>query len=180
MHKIRENFGGVIACLVEILIGILLLINPAGFTSSIIIGLGVILLLAGLSAVIAYFRAAPIEAARGRGLAKGLCAAAAGLFCIMRNQWFIATFPLLTILYGVAILATGIMRVQWAVDMLRLKKSGWHWYAIGAVAALVFALIILVNPFQSTAFLWTFVAVSLIVEAVLDVISLVITGRKSL
>jgi len=49
---------------------------------------------------------------------------------------------------------------------------------IGAVLTLVFALLILANPFASTAFLWTFIAISLIVEAVLDILAFTF-GRKS-
>ena len=47
MKALKENTGGIVMCLFEILVGILLLINPVSFTSGIIIGLGVILLALG-------------------------------------------------------------------------------------------------------------------------------------
>lgn len=45
---------------------------------------------------------------------------------MFQYNWFIATFPLLTILYGILILLTGFFKVQWAMDMIRMKqgKSG--------------------------------------------------------
>jgi len=42
---------------------------------------------------------------------------------------------------------------------------------IGAVLTLGFAVLILLNPFATTAILWTFIAVSLIVEAAVDILT---------
>lgn len=91
---------------------------------------------------------------------------------MLKSQWFIATFPLLTILYGIIILITGLLKIQWAVDMLRMKIQKWFFAAIGAALSLLFAAVILMNPFESTVFLWRFVAVSLILEAILDIVTL--------
>ena len=114
----------------------------------------------------------PGKAAIQQSLAKGLLLVTVGVFCLFKSQWFIATFPLLTILYGIIILITGLVKIQWAVDMLRLKIQKWFFAAIGAALSLLFALIILKNPFGSTVFLWRFVAISLILEAVLDITTL--------
>ena len=164
-------------CLFEILVGILLLINPVSFTSGIIIGLGVILLALGAMGVIAYFRLEPIEAARRQTLTKGLVIITAGLFCIFQTHWFIVTFPLLTILYGVIILLTGIAKIQWAVDMLRMKKPNWFLAAIASALSILLAIIILLNPFSSTIFLWRFVAITLILGAILDILALIFSRK---
>ena len=42
MQTLKENMSGIIACLVEALVGILLFVNPVGFTSGIIIALGIL------------------------------------------------------------------------------------------------------------------------------------------
>lgn len=164
--------SGILMCLGELLVGVLLLINPIGFTSGIIIGLGAALLALGLVSVTKYFNTAPAEASKEQTLVKGLITLLAGAVCAFRSHWFIATFPLLTMLYGVGILIVGLMRVQWTVDALRLKTGRWLWPAIGAAVALILAAVILANPFTSTGVLWTFVAISLIAEAALDVVTL--------
>lgn len=179
MKRIRENFGGIILCLGQLLVGILLMINPAGFTSGIIIAVGAVLLLAGIISVIRYFRTPPVAAAAQKGLAKGICGIAAGLFCILNSRWFLTVFPLLTMLYGVGILLTAVMRIQWTADLLRQKKAQWKWSAIGAAASLAFALVILLNTFASVTFLWIFVGVSLIIDAVLDVMALIFNGKQA-
>ncbi len=177
MRTLKENTGGIVMCLFEIVVGILLLINPISFTSGIIIGLGIILLALGTVGVIAYFRLDPIEAARRQTLTKGLIIIVTGLFCIFQTHWFIATFPLLTMLYGVIILLTGIAKIQWSVDMLRMKKPNWYLAAIASALSILLAIIILLNPFSSTIFLWRFVAVSLILGAVLDILALIVSRK---
>lgn len=177
MTKINRNVGNLLMCIAEILIGILLLIDPVGFTAGILVVLGVVITILGIGSLVAYFRADPVEAAQKSGLAKGLLLVLLGLFCVFRFEWFIAAFPLLTAIYGILTLALGISKVQWAVDMLRLKQKYWFVAVIGAVLTLLFAALILANPFASTAILWTFIAVTLIVEAAIDILTFIFGKR---
>ena len=89
----------------------------------------------------------------------------------MNSHWFIAAFPLLTVLYGIGTLVTGIAKVQWMTNRIRLKAKRWFLMGLSAALTIVCAVIILYNPFSSTAVLWTFIAITLIVEAVVDVIA---------
>lgn len=178
MNK-NEVISSVIMALCELGIGILLLVDPVGFTTWIFISLGIVLLALGCLGIVSYFRTEPVSAFWRQSLAVGLAEIAAGLFCIFRYNWFIATFPLLTILYGILILMTGFVKIQWTVDMIRLKQSKWYFAGISAVLSVAFAGVILSNPFASTTVLWTFAAVSLIVQAVVDVVALIFRKRNA-
>ncbi|MCM1217660.1 MAG: DUF308 domain-containing protein [Lachnospiraceae bacterium] len=171
MEKIKRNIGNLLVCLSEIVVGILLLIDPVSFTSGIIITLGILLAVFGVASMVSYFRAAPEEAAQKNGLAMGLIAISVALVCIFRTEWFIAAFPLITVFYGVIILLSGISKIQWAVDMLRLKQKYWFVALVGAALSLVFAAFVLINPFSSTIFLWNFIAISMIIAAVVDILT---------
>ena len=177
MSKINRNTGNLLTCIFEILVGILLLIDPVGFTSGIIIVFGIVLAVIGVVSLFKYFRMDAETAAQENGLVKGLIFAIFGLFCAFKSEWFIITFPLLTVLYGILTLISGVSKVQWAVDMLRAKQKYWFVEVIGAILTIVCAVLILSNPFTSTAFLWTFIGVTMIVEAVVDVVAFVL-GRK--
>ena len=48
MKGIKENRNGIIISLFEIFVGILLLVNPIGFTSGIVIGSGILLCIYGI------------------------------------------------------------------------------------------------------------------------------------
>lgn len=180
MKKFKKFMGGIALCLLEIAVGVLLLIDPNGFTSAIIIGGGILLMLAGIVCAVKYFRMNVEAAAVSQELLKGLIMLLAGGFCAVKSEWFLAMFPLLTLVYGVVILLTGLGKIQWMVNMLRMKKGKWFLAAISAVVSIVCAVVILRNPFASTAVLWMFTGISLIAEAVLDLITFLIgEGKKT-
>ena len=177
MRKINRSTGNLLTCIFEIMVGILLLIDPVGFRSGIIVVFGIVLAVIGAISLFRYFREDAETASQESGLAKGIIFAIFGLFCAFKSEWFMVTFPLLTVLYGILTLVSGVSKVQWAVDMLRAKQKYWFVEVISAVLTIICAILILTNPFTSTAFLWTFIGVSMIVEAVVDVIAFFL-GRK--
>lgn len=179
MQKLKNNLGSFIVALCEIACGVLLLINPIGFTSAIIIGVGIVLLVAGAISIINYFRADPYDAVKKQSFAKGLVGVAAGLFCIFNFNVIIVTFPILSILYGAAMLVVGIVKLQWTVDLIRLKQERWWLCGIAAVITIAFAIIVMCNPFGAAAAVLSFAGISLICGAVLDVIAAIIGGARN-
>ena len=175
---LKRNLSSMATSLVELIIGILLLINPIGFTSGIIIAFGVVLMIMGIHKTVKYFRTEPEEAAVSQILVKGLLMLLAGAFCAFNSHWFIATFPVLTLVYGVVILITGITKVQWTIDIIRMKRSKWFWAAISAAISIVCGVVIITSPFSTTAVLWMFIGISLIVEAVFDLIGSIFGNRE--
>lgn len=166
--------NGILLCIFELVVGVLLLIDPIGFTTGIIIAAGIVLVVVGLISCVKYFRADIKTAVKGQLLTKGLLALLFGTFCILNSEWFLATFSVLTALYGVAVLLSGIEKIQLCIDALRQKRDKWYFAAISAAVSMVCAVIILRNPFTSTAALWIFIGVSLVVEAVFDVATLIL------
>ncbi len=178
MKLLTKNLNGIIVCVFEALIGILLLINPISFTAGIFVTTGIVMLVIGLLNIIRYFRTDALEAARSQTLAKGLIGVTVGGFCIFKYQWFIMTFPILTIVYGIVTLMAGFCKIQWTVDVFRLKKEKWVLPAISALLSIICAIVILKSPFTSTAVLWTFTGVSLIVEAIFDIVTIFLTQKE--
>lgn len=177
MKTLKQNGNSIILCIIEALAGILLLINPMHFTAGIIIATGVALMVDGFLNVIRYFRSSPEEAAASRLLMRGLVALLAGGFCAFNPGWFVAAFPVIAILYGITILIVGLGKVQNTMDLIRAKNSKWWWGAISAVISIACALVIISNPFSSTVILWWFAGISLIIEAVFDLITLIMIRK---
>lgn len=175
---LKRNLSSVAMSLAEIIIGILLLVNPVGFTSGIIVTFGVVLMIMGIGTTIKYFRTEPEDAAVGQVLVKGLLELLGGAFCAFNSHWFIATFPVLTLVYGVVILVTGITKLQWTIDIIRMKRSKWFWMAISAVISILCGITVITNPFSTTAVLWMFIGISLIVDAVFDMIGGILGNRE--
>lgn len=178
MKIIKKNFSGIALILVELIIGILLLVRPVGFTRAIIIGAGVLMILAGVRYVVQYIRSTAKEATKNQSLTKGLLTLLFGGFCAFYSEWFIITFPALTVIYGVSMLLASLSKVQLTVDALRVKNPKWFLYAISAAVSAICAIVIISNPFATVAVLWMFAGSSLIAEAILDAVSLVMAGRE--
>ena len=177
MKSLQKYFGGMVLSLLEIFVGVLLLIDPFAFTSGIIAVFGAVLMFVGLVCLFKYFRAEPQIAAVSQNLLKGLAALIAGGFCVFGNSYINELTTLLTVIYGVMILAVGLSKVQNTVDMLRMKKTKWGFTAISAVITVVCAALILFNPFGATEWIWKFIGITLIVEAAIDAIA-VLFGNK--
>ncbi len=64
MNRFHLNTGNLALCILELLIGILLCINPMGFTTGIIIVVGILLSMAGAADLLSYFRSDPQQAAQ--------------------------------------------------------------------------------------------------------------------
>lgn len=168
----RGKTGSILTCIIEIVVGVLLLINPVGFTSGIIIGAGVLLALGGVLSIVRYFMVKPEIAMQKQLMFKGLTVILAGAVCITKYDWFLNAFPLLTVLYAGAMLVLAAAKLQKMADLRRMNLPRWYMPGISAVLAAVLAAIILINPFGAVAAVWTFVAISLIAEAIVEIITI--------
>lgn len=179
MKFLKQHFSELIVCAFEIIAGILLLIRPVGFTALIITVGGIILCVIGLLSVIRYFRTDAQTAVKGQALFKGSLLIIAGLFCAIKSEWFTATFPLMTVVYGVAVLLAALMKLQTTVNLIRLKNDKWYVCGIAALVFAVCAVVILSNPFATTAVLWMFTGIALIVEAFVDIVSILVNTKSN-
>ena len=170
----QGRMGAAAICIIEILVGVLLLIDPVRFTSGIIIGAGWVMAALGAVSVIRYFVVKPEEGAQSQLLFRGLTLAMAGALCITQYGWFLTAFPLLTVLYAGWMLVLAAMKLQQLADMLRLKVGRWYMPAIAAGLAVALAVIILWNPFGAAQAVWTFVGLSLIAEAVVELVGAIL------
>ena len=84
---------------------------------------------------------------------------------------------MLTAIYGVMTLITGFVKVQWVADMIRQKRRRWLFGAISAAVSLNCGTVIISRPFETTALLWLFTGISLIVGAVFDVVAIIFGNR---
>lgn len=179
MRRFLHNFRPLIYCICELAVGVLLLIDPIAFTSAIVRIFGIVLCVLGVLNIMSYFKLAPEMGSMSMGFTKGLVQVIAGVFCIFRPEWIANAFPLLAVAYGLGILVVGLIKLQWSVDILRVNGRYWLIPGIGGISSVIFAVVIILNPFTTTAVLWIFAGISLIVEAVIDAVSTIMANRKN-
>lgn len=174
MKFLKQNSVNLLISLCELIIGILLLIDPTGFSNGIIITFGAACLAFGIVQIVFYWKKPLTEAISRFYLMKGLISISAGLFCICFSHWFLETFKLLSFLYGILLLVSGFYKVQWSIDLLRQKEKRWWLAAISAGLSILFSLVIIGNPFSTVAVTWIFSGVVLIAEAIIDLAMLLL------
>ena len=174
MKFLKQNSVNLLISLCELIIGILLLIDPTSFSNGIIITFGAACLAFGIVQIVFYWKKPLTEAISRFYLMKGLISISAGLFCICFSHWFLETFKLLSFLYGIFLLISGFYKVQWSVDLLRQKEKRWWLAAISAGLSILFSLVIIGNPFSAVAVTWIFSGVVLIAEAIIDLAMLLL------
>lgn len=179
MNTLKNSFHNIVGAIVQLIIGVLLLCKPDAFTKGIIIAFGIFLVLFAIKNIIVFFKVDAMDAYKQRNVSKGLLSLIAGIFCIFKAEWFLLTFPILTLLYGVAILVYGIQKIEFAAVMKRLSNKVWVWVGINSLISIICALIIITDPFGTSRALWMFAGIYLIVQAVLDiVVSVLVEKRK--
>lgn len=67
----------------------------------------------------------------------------------------------------------GFLKVQAAADLIRFKQNYWYIAGLSALMSIIFAFVIFYNPFATTAALWIFAGVTLIISAVVDIIAII-------
>ena len=91
MKNSKFDWFGLFLALGEILVAVLLLINPGSFTTGIIIAAGALLCFLGIKELIAFFREDPKVAAGTDGFLMGAICLFGGIFCVFAAQWMAAT-----------------------------------------------------------------------------------------
>jgi len=178
MKKMKRNINGFVLSLFEMAVGILLLINPRGFTTAIITVAGVVLAAVGIFNGIKYFRFDAEEAVAGQYLTKGLIAVLVGVFCILKSESFAFEFSSFTVIYGIVILFAGLGKVQLTVDMIRRDSKKWFLAVISSLISIIWGIVILNDPFTFVTDLWLLTGIVLIAEAVIDFVTLMLSQRQ--
>lgn len=88
MKYLLKHIRECITIVAQIVIGILLLVNPSIYAVSLIRILGALLILRGGIRIIHYLQKEAAEAAEGEEFATGLMAVTLGLFCIFGQNWW--------------------------------------------------------------------------------------------
>ena len=179
MKFIKENLNALLTILFLVLIGILLLVDPATFGITIIKVAGVLFAALGIFDLVKYFRSEPAEAAKGLGFSSGVTMISIGCFCIFGSGWFKDAFPVLAVLYGLFQILLGFRKAQRTVDDIRMKKPLWYLKAISAAISLLFGLIIVLNPGMTFMSIWVFTGITLIIEGIFDAVALFFAAEKS-
>ena len=177
MKKIMSDFRNLlIICVLELVTGIVVLIDPFGFTKTLLMIVGIVLAIFGVIFGVQYFKKTAEAASISNDLFFGILLVMAGLFMLIKPDNIITVFSLLTTLYGVGIIVSAIAKLQLSVDQLRLKNKKWWYFAILTAVTLIIGIVSYTNPFQTITVNWKFTGICLILLAAADIATIILNS----
>ena len=171
----RQKTAGILAILAYLVCGVLLLAWPQLMTDLTMWALVIVLIGYGLFQLFSYFRMSPAEGAMTFSLAGALLALVLGICILADKSLFAGIIPRI---WGLSLLLGGFVKVQESVDALRLKSSHWWWLLIGAAISVVLGIIAITRPTAVLDGVAIYIGVSLIVEAVVDLIMMILVRKQ--
>lgn len=159
---------------VMIVLGLLISIFPE--TSRSVIGyvVGAVLAVLGLIRMIMYFTESKFEIVGSFSLVQGTVLLIFGIYFLVKPE-FLAT--IMTAIFAVILLVGGVMKIQYAVDLLRFKVGYWWIELIFAALMITLGIITFANPFEAEKALMIYIGISLAVNGILDIISILYLSR---
>ncbi len=171
----RWNFTGLSMIVFYGLSGLLLLLWPEFAVQIANYALAFGLLAVGLIMIIGYFHAQAMERMLGYGLSVGLILTLLGVILII-NSNILAT--LLPSLWGIAMIAGGFGKFQMAFDLKHIKQKRWWLLLIGAGISFILGVVSVSRPAFVFTVITQFAGIALLIEAALDLTSLLIIKRE--
>ncbi|MGN0595882.1 MAG: DUF308 domain-containing protein [Ruminiclostridium sp.] len=153
-----------------IILGLLMVIYPAKASEFICWALGIILCIWGIIRIIHYF-ASPVHEIFGSfALVQGAAFIGFGVY-FLANPVLIAS--LISVCLGIILIISGILKVQYTFDFMRLKTKFWLVELISSLLVLVLGVLTLVNPFGAAEALMLFIGIAFLVNGVWDLFSII-------
>ena len=169
------NFTGWSVIAFYTVCGVLLLLWPGLALTVATITLAAVLCIVGLVHIIGYVRGDTLEGLLGYGLTKGLVLVLVGLMLAIRPEILTTALP---ILWGVAMVAGGLAKIQMASDLRRIDHKRWWWMLLGALVSFVLGAFSIAQPAFLALAVTQFAGISLLVEAVLDASAMLLMKRQ--
>lgn len=177
MKALRNNFPVILFILFELAVGILLLIDPEAFTKTVLMCFGIVLIVIGAIYLYRVLKDRN-EGVSGITMAISLASFLVGALCFTFPSVVMGLFAVVAIIYGVILIVSGIYKAKNYSDA---KKAGTHVPAVSLISSILsvaLGVVIIVNPFKTVHVLWIFTGISLIFEAALDFVAVLLNFKS--
>lgn len=173
LKKLKWNV--IISSVIYVALGVILLLWPEMTAKNICYVVGVVAIAIGIVNLIDYIRKDYSVDAYRYNLVYGLVSILLGVFFFVKVDTVIKAVP---VLLGFAVTISGLLKFQNAVDLIRMKYSGWGIVMIVSVLNIVFGIVLIMDPFTSTVVLSICIGIGMIYSGVSDLIATIMLSRS--
>lgn len=170
MEKVLKTFykSSIITSLILLVLGLLLAFESEATILSISYIIGGCLIVAGLTAIIRFFKTKIKDSFAELNILYGVVTSVAGVLIIL-NPYVIGSF--IPIVIGVGIIINSAMKLQYALELKNIHNHMWKTTMIISIISTLCGIILLFNPFAGAVILTKIIGGFIIVYAILDLIS---------
>ena len=179
MNMIKVNFPTGLLILLELIIGYRLFKDPVGFTRMLIVLFGIVLLIIAVFSLLRYYQSKQEGGGDAMSLTVGVVLLIIGGLCAFNSVTIIGLITAAAIIYGVILIISGVYKLN---NYFHMQKAGVvvsGMNAASVVVAVVLGLLIALFPKSAAFSIWQVAGIVLIVEAVIDIISIVQTVKNN-
>ena len=159
----------VITALVVIAIGVLFVLKPGTSGTWICYIVGAALCVSGVVRFITYFLGDFRKSFGSFDLVWGAALLLCGVYILVRPSLL---YGLLTTAFAIFLVVDGVLKLQYAIDLYRMKAKCWWFVLAVALVMGVLGVVALFNPFATMVTLMTFLGITLIADGVMDLVSI--------
>ncbi|MGN0453005.1 MAG: DUF308 domain-containing protein [Ruminococcus sp.] len=164
----------VFADIALIVLGLIMTVFPDKSGDIICIVIGIILGIWGILRLVSYFTSDKVDAFGSFALVQGSALLGFGVLFIVKPEFLAG---LLLSALAIILIIGGVMKLQYAVDFLRIKARFWWISLIGALLSIVLGIIVFFNLSAVATWLMIFIGVSFLVCGIWDLISVALLSR---
>ncbi len=171
MKKVKQaRLELILLAVANIVLGVVMIIKPEDAVEFVCRAIGIVLAVWGVIRIINYFRVAVVEAFGSFGLVQGVALIAFGTYIAVAPRIMAEVFAVMT---AILVIIGGVIKIQYAVDLRRMTSEFWWIELVVAIALLVLGAIALFDPFSTPVALMIFVGISLVLDGVFDLVSII-------
>lgn len=167
VKEFRKSY--ILVSALYVVLGIVLLIWPSTSVRMICYGLGIAMLVLGITYGVIYFTKDNLSSFLQMDLVIGIICLAFGIF-ILLNPAFLAS--VLPFAMGIIFLLGAVVKLQSAFNMKRLNFSKWYLVLICALLIVALGIVLLCNPFENERFMILYIGSCLILDGMTNLICL--------
>lgn len=164
-----------IGAILYILLGIVLLFFPQTTLLTICYALAVILAIVGIGYIVTYTKNDVLRTYQRNDLVIGLSFLVGAVFVAFKTELIISILP---ILLGLAIIVSSIIKLQHAIDLMRVKFTGWWGVLLVAILSGAFGLVLVIHPFAAATTMVRVIGIAAAWNGLTDIVTGILFLRK--
>ena len=175
--SLRDRFsfkqGAILTDIAIIILGLLMTIFSQSAGSIICMVLGISMCIFGVLVFISYFAKSGEEAFGSFAIVRGTALLGFGVLFIVAPE---PIRDFLNIILGIILIISGVIKLQYAVDLIRLKAKLCWLSFLGAAVTIALGVIVFVN--HNAAWLMVFLGISFLVNGIWDLAVVILLDKE--